>query len=58
MEASVFYEKLRELQIEKRSEHKCTTVTLGERAGLFNFAYDTVDTIECKLNELMSKFIN
>lgn len=54
----MFYEKLRELQIEKRSEHKCTTVTLGERAGLFNFAYDTVDTIECKLNELMSKFIN
>lgn len=51
----MFYEKLRELsdfRLKKRNEHKWTKDTsLGEKTGLFNFEYDTVDTIKCKLNE-------
>lgn len=62
MVASMFYEKLRELsdfRLRKRNEHKWAKATsLGERAGLFNVVYDSVDTIKCKLSDCMSKFIN
>lgn len=51
----MFYEKLRELRdfrLKKRNEHKWTKDTaLGERAGLFNLVYDSVDTIKCKLSD-------
>ena len=62
MAASLFYEKLRQLsdfRWKKRNEHKWAKDTfLGEKTGLFTFVYDTVDTIKCKLNEFMNKFIN
>lgn len=57
----MFYEKLRELsdfRQKKRNEQKRTKDTsLGKKTGLFTFVYNTGDTIKCKLNELMNKFM-